>query len=54
MVQSAGYVLAALGPFVFGVFLDLFNNWNLLIWFLLLMTLQFMALGIPAGKDQKI
>jgi len=54
MVQSAGYVLAALGPLVFGVFLDLFDNWNLLIWFLLLMTGQFLALGIPAGKDQKI
>lgn len=54
MVQSAGYVLAALGPLVFGVFLDLFDNWNLLIWFLLLMTVQFIALGIPAGRDQKI
>lgn len=54
MVQSAGYVLAALGPFVFGVFLDLFDNWNLLIWFLLLMTMQFLTLGIPAGRDQKI
>ncbi len=54
MVQSAGYVLAALGPLVFGVVLDLFDNWNLLIWFLLLMTGQFMALGIPAGRDQKI
>lgn len=54
MVQSAGYVLAALGPLVFGVVLDLFANWNLLIWFLLLMTVQFMALGIPAGRDQKI
>jgi CP family cyanate transporter-like MFS transporter len=54
MVQSAGYVLAALGPLVFGVVLDLFENWNLLIWFLLLMTLQFIVLGIPAGRDQKI
>lgn len=54
MVQSAGYVLAALGPLVFGIFLDLFDNWNLLIWFLLLMTLQFIVLGIPAGRDQKI
>lgn len=54
MVQSAGYVLAALGPLVFGVFLDLFGNWNLLIWFLLLMTLQFLILGIPAGRDRKI
>ncbi len=54
MVQSAGYVLAALGPLVFGVSLDLFNNWNILIWFLLLMTVQFLAFGIPAGGDKKI
>ena len=54
MVQSAGYVLAALGPLVFGICLDVFGNWNLLIWFLLAMTLQFIVLGIPAGRDQKI
>lgn len=54
MVQSAGYVLAALGPLVFGICLDAFGNWNLLIWILLAMTLQFLILGIPAGKDQKI
>ena len=54
MVQSAGYVLAALGPLVFGICLDVFGNWNLLIWFLLAMTLQFVVLGIPAGRDQKI
>lgn len=54
MVQSAGYVLAALGPLVFGVSLDLFDNGNILIWFLLLMTLQFIGFGLPAGRDQKI
>ncbi len=54
MVQSAGYILAALGPLAFGVSLDLFDNWNLLIWILLAMTLQFLILGIPAGRDQKI
>jgi len=54
MVQSAGYILAALGPLVFGICLDVFGNWNLLIWILLAMTLQFLILGIPAGRDQKI
>jgi len=54
MVQSAGYVLAAFGPLVFGICLDVFGNWNLLIWFLLAMTLQFIVLGIPSGRDQKI
>lgn len=54
MVQSAGYVLAALGPLVFGISLDLFDNWNILIWFLLAMTIQFIAFGWPAGRDKKI
>ncbi|WP_111669319.1 CynX/NimT family MFS transporter [Algoriphagus litoralis] len=54
MVQSAGYVLAALGPLVFGISLDLFDNWNILIWFLLLMTLQFIGFGLPAGRNRKI
>jgi CP family cyanate transporter-like MFS transporter len=54
MVQSAGYVLAALGPLVFGICLDVFGNWNLLIWFLLAMTVQFIVLGMPAGRDKKI
>jgi CP family cyanate transporter-like MFS transporter len=54
MVQSAGYVLAALGPLVFGISLDLFDNWNILIWFLLAMTIQFIVFGWPAGRDKKI
>jgi CP family cyanate transporter-like MFS transporter len=54
MVQSAGYILAALGPLVFGVSLDLFDNWNILIWFLLIMTIQFVGFGLPAGRNRKI
>ena len=54
MVQSAGYILAALGPLAFGISLDVFDNWNLLIWFLLAMTVQFIVLGMPAGRDKKI
>jgi CP family cyanate transporter-like MFS transporter len=54
MVQSAGYVLAALGPLVFGISLDLFDNWNILIWFLLAMSVQFIGFGLPAGRDKKI
>lgn len=54
MVQSAGYILAALGPLIFGISLDLFNNWNILIWFLLIMTAQFIWFGMPAGRNRKI
>lgn len=54
MVQSAGYILAALGPLVFGISLDLFDNWDILIWFLLIMTVQFIGFGLPAGRNRKI
>ncbi|WP_332910746.1 MFS transporter [Algoriphagus boritolerans] len=54
MVQSAGYILAALGPLVFGISLDLFDNWEILIWFLLIMTVQFIGFGLPAGRNCKI
>lgn len=54
MVQSAGYILAALGPLLFGISMDMFGNWNVLIWFLLLMTIQFIGFGLPAGRDKKI
>jgi CP family cyanate transporter-like MFS transporter len=54
MVQSAGYILAALGPLVFGISLDLFDNWDILIWFLLIMSIQFIGFGLPAGRNRKI
>ncbi len=54
MVQSSGYYLAALGPMLFGVSLDLFNNWNFLIFFMLFFTVQFIYFGMAAGRDLKI
>jgi CP family cyanate transporter-like MFS transporter len=54
MVQSSGYYLAALGPFLFGVSLDLFDNWNILIVFMLFFTAQFIYFGMAAGRDLKI
>ncbi|WP_192347815.1 MFS transporter [Algoriphagus sp. Y33] len=54
MVQSSGYYLAALGPLLFGVSLDLFNNWNALIYFLLLFAAVFTYFGMLAGRDRKI
>ncbi|MEB2780837.1 MFS transporter [Algoriphagus sp. C2-6-M1] len=54
MVQSSGYYLAALGPLLFGVSLDLFDNWNVLIFFLLFFALAFTFFGMSAGRDRKI
>jgi CP family cyanate transporter-like MFS transporter len=54
MVQSSGYYLAAVGPLLFGVSLDLFNNWNILIGFMLFFTVLFIYFGMAAGRDLKI
>lgn len=54
MVQSSGYVLAALGPMLFGISLDFFYNWNLLIYFMIFFSFQFLLFGVPAGRDRKI
>lgn len=54
MVQSSGYYLAALGPMLFGVSLDLFGSWNILIWFLILFSVLFTGFGMAAGRDMKI
>ncbi|HCX76383.1 MAG TPA: MFS transporter, partial [Algoriphagus sp.] len=39
---------------LFGISLDLIGDWDLLIWFLIIMTAQFLAFGIPAGRNRKI
>lgn len=54
MVQSSGYYLAATGPFLFGFSLDLFDNWDVLIYFLLIFSLIFTSFGMFAGRDRKI
>lgn len=54
MVQSSGYYLAALGPILFGVSLDLFGSWNILIWFLIFFSILFTGFGMAAGRDMKI
>jgi CP family cyanate transporter-like MFS transporter len=54
MVQSSGYYLAALGPMLFGISLDLFDNWNFLIFFMLFFTVQFIYFGMIAGRDLKV
>lgn len=54
MVQSSGYYLAALGPFLFGFSLDLFGSWNILIWFLVFFSVLFSVFGMLAGRDRKI
>jgi CP family cyanate transporter-like MFS transporter len=54
MVQSSGYYLAASGPFLFGFSLDLFGNWNVLIYFLLFFSIAFTFFGMSAGRNRTI
>lgn len=54
MVQSSGYYLAASGPFLFGFSLDLFGDWNVLIYFLLFFAIAFTFFGMSAGRNRTI
>jgi len=54
MAQSAGYFLAALGPMLFGIAFDLWQDWNLLIYLMLGASCVFMYFGYFAGKNRTI
>ncbi|EPA00084.1 Cyanate transport system protein [Indibacter alkaliphilus LW1] len=54
MVQSTGYYLAALGPLLFGIAFDLFQNWNFLIYLTLTCSVLFIYFGTKAGKSAQI
>lgn len=54
MVQSTGYYLAALGPLLFGVAFDIFQNWDILIYLTLVCSGMFIFFGIRAGKAVQI
>ncbi|TVP51300.1 MAG: MFS transporter [Mongoliibacter sp.] len=54
MVQSTGYYLAALGPLLFGVAFDIFQNWDFLIYLTLLCSGMFIFFGVKAGKSVQI
>jgi MFS transporter, CP family, cyanate transporter len=54
MVQSTGYYLAALGPLLFGIAFDSFQDWNLFIYLMLICTGLFLYFGIASGKAQEI
>lgn len=51
MAQSAGYLLAAMGPFIIGFLFDFFHNWTLPLILLLVITILYTAAGIGAGRN---
>ncbi|WP_026581757.1 CynX/NimT family MFS transporter [Bacillus sp. J33] len=54
MAQSAGYLLAALGPFLIGYIYDFFHTWTLPLILLLVITFVFTIAGVGAGRNQYV
>jgi CP family cyanate transporter-like MFS transporter len=54
MAQSIGYLIASLGPFLFGVLHELTGNWSAsLATILVVLTIQGLT-GIVAGSDRTV
>jgi MFS transporter, CP family, cyanate transporter len=54
MVQSSGYYLAALGPLLFGISFDIFQNWDFLIYMTLICSVLFIYFGAKSGESRVI
>ena len=51
MAQSVGYLLAAAGPFLFGVLHDLTQSWSLPLALLFAVAVALLFAGLGAGRD---
>ncbi|HCM90015.1 MULTISPECIES: MFS transporter [Vagococcus] len=54
MAQSVGYLLAATGPFLFGLLHDTTNNWHVPLYLLLGFTVVLLFVGLKAGKREVV
>jgi CP family cyanate transporter-like MFS transporter len=54
MAQSAGYFLAAFGPMLFGIAFDIWKDWDLLIYLLVLSSFLYTYFGYFAGKNKTV
>ena len=54
MAQSVGYLLAASGPFLFGVLHDLTRSWSLPLALLLAVAVGLLLAGFGAGRDSYV
>jgi CP family cyanate transporter-like MFS transporter len=54
MAQSAGYVLAAAGPFAVGALRDLTGGWTVPILLLLALLVVQGTAGVLAGRDRHV
>jgi CP family cyanate transporter-like MFS transporter len=54
MAQSIGYLLAAIGPILFGYFHDITHTWTVSLWILVIATLILLTVGLGAGRNTHI
>lgn len=54
MAQSVGYLLAAFGPPIFGKLYEYGNTWDLSLYFLLLMVVVLLIVGLKAARNRLI
>jgi len=54
MAQSFGYLLAAVGPILFGVLHDITHNWTIPLWMLVIASVLIFISGIGAGRNKYI
>ncbi|HEY2495259.1 MAG TPA: MFS transporter [Paenibacillus sp.] len=54
MAQSIGYLLAALGPILFGYLHDVTNGWNVPLIVLLVITSLLLIFGVASGRNRLI
>ncbi|TXK76718.1 MFS transporter [Paenibacillus sp. N3.4] len=54
MAQSVGYLLAAVGPTLFGYLHDATNGWKIPLIVLLVMTVLMLIFGVASGRDRCI
>jgi CP family cyanate transporter-like MFS transporter len=54
MAQSVGYLLAAGGPFLFGVLRDATGSWKVPLALLLTVTVCLLIAGLGAARDTRV
>ncbi|WP_162416766.1 CynX/NimT family MFS transporter [Cyclobacterium roseum] len=54
MAQSAGYFLAAFGPMLFGMAFDQWQDWDMLVYLMLVSSLFFTGFGYLAGRNRTV
>jgi CP family cyanate transporter-like MFS transporter len=54
MAQSVGYLVAAVGPFLFGALHDLTGGWTVPLLSLVVVLVAKVAVGLPAARDEQI